>query len=410
MNIYDRQQDILKIIDQLDITPTMYQSAVTKYTSIAKYMENNGVKAEMYPQGSFALGTVVRPSTKDPDAAYDLDFVCQFRKTRDDLTAAELRENVGNILNKNDLYGGKLTTYDKCFTIKYAEVGGVGFSIDIVPAVDENAENKNQLRSKSNNPNLIDTAIAIPKHCEKNYNWITNNPKGYRTWFDTINEPFNDASREQYRGILLEKNQLLYASVEDIPKGLDRSAMQRVIQILKYHRDMYYSKVNNGDNIKPISAIISTIVAHISSSAPSTNMSVFDLLNHVLNEFAIYADHQHLTEEKFAENHHDKNVIDRKNGKWTIENPANPEDNLADQWNQNSDIPKYFFMWAKIVQEDLINSLKSCSDEDFRAIAESAFGQKAVANTWGTKYNKVLPKPISPVISAKPWRAECFLP
>jgi len=58
MNIYDRQQDILKIIAQLDITPTMYQNAVTKYTSIAKYMENNGVEAEMYPQGSFALGTV----------------------------------------------------------------------------------------------------------------------------------------------------------------------------------------------------------------------------------------------------------------------------------------------------------------------------------------------------------------
>jgi len=58
------------------------------------------------------------------------------------------------------------------------------------------------------------------------------------------------------------------------------------------------------------------------------------------------------------------------------------------------------------MQKDLINSLKICSDEDFRAISESAFGQKAVANTWGTKYNKVLPKPISGVIPAKPWKTE----
>jgi hypothetical protein len=47
-------------------------------------------------------------------------------------------------------------------------VGGVGFSIDIVPAADENEESKIRLRSKSKNPGLIDTAIAIPKHCEKN--------------------------------------------------------------------------------------------------------------------------------------------------------------------------------------------------------------------------------------------------
>lgn len=30
----------------------------------------------MYPQGSFAIGTVVRPNVKNPDANYDLDFIC----------------------------------------------------------------------------------------------------------------------------------------------------------------------------------------------------------------------------------------------------------------------------------------------------------------------------------------------
>ena len=350
--------------------------------------------------------TVVRPSTKDPDAAYDLDFVCQLKNNRDGLTAEELWKKVEYILTTSNLYGGKLTIYDKCFTVKYAELEGIGFSIDIVPAVDENDENKNQLRLKSNNPNLIDTAIAIPKHCEKSYSWITNNPRGYRTWFEDINKPFNDFSRMQYRGMLLQENKSLYASVEEIPEGLERSAIQRVIQILKYHRDVYYSKFKNGDDIKPISAIINTIVTHISSSALTTNISAFDLLDYVLSEFATYAEHQFLTEAKFAEQYHDKNVIDRKNGKWIIENPANPEDNLADKWNQNPDIPNYFFRWAKIMQKDLINSLKICSDEDFRAISESAFGQKAVANTWGTKYNKVLPKPISGVIPAKPWKTE----
>lgn len=404
MSIYDRQRDILKIISQLDITPTMYQNAVTKYTSIAKYLDNNGIEADMYPQGSFALGTVVRPNAKDSDAAYDLDLVCQLRSTRDDLTAAELRKKVEDILTSSDLYGGKLTVYDKCFTIEYADVGGVGFSIDIVPAADENEENKMRLRSKSKNPALIDTAIAIPKHSEKNYEWITNNPKGYHAWFEDINAPFQVASRMQYRQMLFKENRSVYASVEEIPEELDRSAMQRVIQILKYHRDMYYIKYKNGDDIKPISAIINTIVARISSSV-SASISVFDLLDYVLGEFATYAEHQTLTEERFSERYQGKNVIGKKSGKWVIENPANPEDNLADQWNQDASIPMNFFAWAQAVREDLIDSLQMI-DEDFRARTETAFGQKAVAGAWGTKYNKVAPKPVLPVIPTKPWRAQ----
>lgn len=403
MSTSDRQQDILRIISQLDITPTMYQNAVSKYKRIAIFLENNGIDADMYPQGSFALGTIVRPYVKDPDAAYDLDFVCQLRITRDDLSAAAVRRKIEDVLSSSDLYGGKLTVYDKCLTIEYADVGGVGFSIDIVPAADENVDNKTRLRSKSKNPRLIDTAIAIPKHCDKNYNWITNNPKGYRAWFESINAPFQAFSRAQYRQRLFEENHSVFASVEDIPGELDRSSMQRVIQILKHHRDMYYSKLRNGDDIKPISAIINTIVARISSSF-SANLSVFDLLNAVLGEFATYAERQTLTEENFAARHQGKTVIDRRSGKWTIENPANPEDNLADQWNQDPSIPQHFFRWTKAVREDLVDSIH-LGDEDFRARVENAFGQRAVANAWGTKYNKLAPRPVSPASPAKPWCA-----
>ena len=403
MSTYDRQGDIIKIISRLDITPTMYKNAVTKYTSIADYLKKNGIEADMYPQGSFALGTVVRPNAKDPNAAYDVDFVCQLRITRGDLTAEEVRKNVEDILSSSELYGGKLIIDDTCFTIEYADVGDTGFSIDIVPAVDENENNKMRLRSKSKNPHLIDSAIAIPKHYDKDYDWITNNPKGYRAWFENINAPFQANSRTQYRQMLFE-NQSAYASVEEIPEELDRSAMQRVIQILKYHRDMYYGKIINGDDIKPISAIINTIVARISSSV-SASVSVFDLLKYVLNEFATYAEHQTLSEERFAERYQSKNVIGRKNGEWYIENPANPEDNLANQWNQDASIPTRFFVWAKAVREDLIDSLQMI-DEDFRVRVEDAFGQKAVEHAWGNKYNKIAPKPISTVDPAKPWRAQ----
>ena len=71
-NIPERQKDILSIISSLDISPTMYKNAVEKYKAITKFLGDCGIEADMYPQGSFAFGTVVRPNAKDPSANWML--------------------------------------------------------------------------------------------------------------------------------------------------------------------------------------------------------------------------------------------------------------------------------------------------------------------------------------------------
>lgn len=383
----------------------MYKNAESKYKSIAKYLENHGLTADMYPQGSFALGTVVRPYSKDKDKNYDLDFICQVTGTRDDIAPSELREQLFNILNSSDLYGGKLIEYDECFTIEYADINNIGFSIDIVPAIDENLQNKAELRKLSKHPCLIDTAIAIPRHSQqKVYNWITNNPKGYRQWFDGINSPFRAANSATYRQKLFESHADIYSSIDEIPIEMERSSMQRVIQILKYHRNVYYSNVHNGDELKPISAIINTVVAEISKSA-NPNWSVFELLQYVLNEFSVYAQHQQLSRSEFVQKFGERKVFTRENGKWKIENPANPKDNLANKWNLNPEIPRRFFLWSATVKEQLIDSL-TLSDEEFRAKIENAFGYNTVIKAWQDKYNPVKPKPISTTTPARPWRVK----
>ena len=58
-NIPERQKDILSIISSLDISPTMYKNAVEKYHAITKFLNDYGIDADMYPQGSFAFGTVI---------------------------------------------------------------------------------------------------------------------------------------------------------------------------------------------------------------------------------------------------------------------------------------------------------------------------------------------------------------
>lgn len=405
ISITERQDDILKIISQLDISPTMYKNAVEKYNALASFLGDCGIEADIYPQGSFAFGTVVRPSYKDPDANYDLDFICQLHLSRDDIAPSQLRAKIETALRSSDQYGGKLTKCGECFTIEYADINGVGFSIDIVPAADENALKKYELQRISDRPDLIGTAIAIPRqNSERNYSWLTNNPKGFKSWFDEINKPFLEYRSLERRAKYYSEHRMVFDSVEDIPSELDRSAMQRVIQILKYHRNNYYQNLprEDHDDIKPISAIINTLVADISRQALPTS-DVFALLTFVLNALDIYAKQQTMRFDDFRNQYKGCTAITRENGKWKIENPANPEDNLANKWNENENIPKFFFKWVQSCRIDLIDSMR-LSDDKFRTQIENAFGADAVKRNWGSKYSAAKPKPINTTSASKPYR------
>lgn len=383
----------------------MYRNAIDKYNAITKFLNDCGIEANMYPQGSFAFGTVVRPNAKNPSANYDLDFICQVCGCRTDYTPSGLRQKIEDALSSSGVYGGKLTVYKECFTIEYADINDIGFSIDIVPAADEDSDNKNRLIGKSLNPELIETAIAIPKHNgERNYSWLTNNPKGFRTWFDMKNTPFLAVSRASYRERLFKENRALFSSVEEIPHELDRSALQRVIQILKYHRDVYYAKFKDGDELKPISAIINVVTTQIASQH-DPNCSVFELLEYVLGELNIYAQQEKLTFKEFEQIYGNRTVFSRSDGKWYIANPANPEDNLSDKWNQDTRIPTYFFRWVNAVKTDLIESLQQEDEQQFRAAIENGFGNTSVTAVLGKKYCKLIPpKPIISQGIAKPYR------
>ncbi len=398
----ERKKDILNLISELDISPTMYQEAVRRYRAVANFLSDCGIDADIYPQGSFAFGTVIRPSSKDPNAAYDLDFVCQLPETRNTIAPSDLRKKIQDALESSGRYGGKLSVYPECFTIEYADRNGIAFQIDIVPAADESAEVKEQLISKSNRCDLIATSIAIPKHNgERNYRWITNNPKGFKCWFDEINKPYLQHNRDERRAEYFSKHRMVFDSVEDIPDALERSALQRVIQILKYHRDNYYLHVTDGDDIKPISAIINTLAARI-ASAYIPEASTFELLQHVVTELSFYANHQRMDAKSFSIRYDNRSVITHEDGIWRIENPANPGDNLADKWNADSRIPRRFFAWVNTCRIDLVDSLL-LPDDKFLTAAENAFGIDAVKKIFGTKYNAIPARTIPVKNAAKPY-------
>lgn len=402
MNKRAREIDILTIIEKLDISPSMYKNATDKYNSIANYLNSHGLNADIYPQGSFALGTVIRPYSEDRERRYDLDFVCQVSSLRKDISAKELRETVEDVLKSGDLYGGKLHISDECITIEYADINNVGFSIDIVPAIDERPDVKEVLKRISERPELIETSIRIPKYSNgEKYKWLTNNPKGYKQWFLEINAPFESCSGEFFCEHYYMSNRCEFNSVEEIPEDLHRSSLQRVIQILKYHRDVYFSHITNGAVVKPISAIVNTIVTGIAANV-RPDISIFELLRYVLEELSLY---EGILNDRnlFRRNNPLRQIIQRNENGWIIQNPANPGDNLANEWNENKSIPIYFFKWIKACNTQLLLSM-DLPDEEFRSNIENAFGQFVVQKHWGQKYSSESPKPISYSGYAKPWR------
>lgn len=391
----ERQRDIIKVIEKLDITPSMYKNADEKYHALAEYVsKHTDLKLNMYPQGSFAFGTVIRPFKNDAEGAYDLDFICEVDFEKSETTPEELRNFIENAVSEGELYGGKLEVSDECLTIKYAEEGGAQFSIDIVPATRESASTIAKLKEKTIRPDLIDSAIAIPMKEKDNYLWKTNNPKGLMEWFSEINEPYKMYSRTEFRKSLFESTKF-YDKIEDIPEGMERSSVQRVIQLLKRHRDLYY---NSFPDLKPISAIINVFVTSVARCYdPSTD--VFTLLEYVLEE--LNESSKYYSDRTKGEILLENRVIARKNKEWYIANPANPEDNLADAWNESEDIPHKFFKWISVAKEDFVDSME-ISDNEFKAIVESALGRDAVGGVWGEKYDSHKSIPI--IASSKPWR------
>ena len=399
MDIYERQKDFLSIIESLDISSTLYNNAKSKYEALASFLNEHGVEATVYPQGSFALGTVIRPLKKANSPSYDLDCICQVSGTRADYSPSGLRDLIEETLRSNNTYGGKLVKWEECFTIEYADVGGIGFSIDLVPAVNDSNENKTHLIAKGLSPNVADTSIAIPRqNSEKNYRWITNNPKGFKQWFDEINAPYLLFGQRNNRS--LYEN----SSIEELPAEINHSALQRVIQILKYQRDIYYSKITNGDAIKPISALITTVAARIASNYGKKDSSVFELLGHVLNELDKCINQKELPFERFVSACDDSLVITYNNGKWLVPNPADPDDNLADKWNSEDNIPVTFFKWITTIKRDLFETMQQDDDIQFGVLMENSFGVYDPENIIVKKYrNNRIATPIKEEFASKPY-------
>lgn len=342
-----RKQDIRKIIEGLDITPSMFKNAEEKYKNIAKYLNEHSLKVDISLQGSFAIGTATKPYSNGKDKTYDIDVICQFEN--EDLTSEEIRDSLISTLNDSEVYNDKIKEWPKCFTLEYAKFGDYDFSIDLVPTILD--ENPNICEKNISEKYLINVLKIATK--ESKYDWYTINPRGYQTWFNDINSRFALYNRENRMRSLFEANKQIYASVEDIPEYFNKSSLQEAIQILKRSRDIYFSKIHKEDN-KPASIIITTFAALIANNS-STDIDSIDLVFNVLKELNYYS-----SDELYSRI---VSPIIKKDGKWEFLNPVNDKDNLLDSWNKDKENVTLFFNWVKKANKDFSNIIDLNNNE-----------------------------------------------
>jgi hypothetical protein len=346
-------QAIYEAVKKIGLSPTQYERIETSYKALSKELTKEDLEVEVYPQGSMRLGTTIKPYHKNKDRDFDIDLVTEYSIKKSDTEPKKIKSMVGYVLKNNEMYKKKLSEKSRCWRVDYSKENGIGFHADILPSIPEDINELSVIRVDDNDKDLVDFSLAITHKEGSKYLWNMSNPKGYALWFDRVNRYRRDAFFEKKKQIILLENKNLFTSVEEIPDALVNSPLQQVIQVLKRHRDVYFSNNKNEDN-KPISIIITTIVAEVVKMNNWQGLSTNDLFSNITR---VLTQANKLVENKNFSNYGIKSILFRENGNWYILNPVNRGENFADAWNENEQLPRTFFEWVNAVKTDIVDNL-----------------------------------------------------
>jgi hypothetical protein len=357
--------EILETLGEtLDISETQYNAAVSSYGAVGEWLAKPESSLAPYkpvirPQGSFMLGTMIKPVCEDDDL--DIDLVCELTGKNPQWAQYHLKQAVGNRLRANETYKNMLDKEGRrCWTLMNSESSN--YHLDILPSLVCNGYNT--VLEKAFSATVLDKnyeslAIRITDNKQANYytdtvaeNWMKSNPFGYGKWF------FNAADVTTLR-----KSIMLSEAVSPVPKfNKEKLPLQRVVQILKRHRDMMF----NGDEDKPISIIITTLA----SRAYGKETSVTDALTNVVVNMRNY-----------IESRYDPNT--GKVVKW-IPNPVNSEENFADKWIGHPQREKNFNKWLDQVESDIQTIVQKRGLQFIAEAMKKPFGEQTVTKTFST--------------------------
>lgn len=305
------------LAEELEISDTRYEQAQESYASLGRWLSRpastlRDYDPAVYVQGSFGLGTVIKPLHAEEE--YDVDAVCELKAlNKAQLSQETLKTMVGAEIEsyrRSQAMTKPLREGRRCWTLNYAD--GAQFHMDVVPALPNARDVRILLDSKGLDSTRVATAIAITDNERFGYanisdDWPRSNPKGYLEWF-----------KSRMRVILEKRRRAMAdaakASVEAIPDYKVRTPLQSSIMILKRHRDIMF--VKDELNTCPISIIITTLAAH----SYRGEEEIADALLSILTGMEAH-------------------IARDARGRAIIANPSDPLENFADKWSDHRRSP-----------------------------------------------------------------------
>jgi hypothetical protein len=142
------------------------------------------------------------------------------------------------------------------------------------------------------------------------------------------------------------------ASIEDVPDWQVKTPLQRAIQILKRHRDIYFQ---GSPEDRPVSIIITTLAA----LAYQNQANVYDALVDIVLGMPQF--------------------IQKRNGLWWVENPVDSKENFADKWNEYPKRLEGFHRWLQRVRDDFSAITKMRTLNEALEALTPALGQRPLA-------------------------------
>lgn len=337
---------LLRIASNLDISETMRKKAENSYRAVGEWLGdcNDDSDVKIMPQGSFYLGTVIRPVSDEDE--YDIDLVCLLKNAKSK-SESEIKNIVGNRLKEHGNYSKMLQKEGKrCWTLCYDE-----FHMDILPCVPNDVIYSEPYFTKIKLTHKLSNNTYIPKY---------SNPYKYHEWFE---ERMKTQVTEIRKDFATKNN----VEIDQVPLYQIKTPLQRTVQLLKRHRDVMYDKLppNRKDNA-PISIIITTLAA----LAYNNEANIFDALNNIVSKM--------------------ENYIEKDGDTYKILNPVMSEENFADKWNTEPAKAQEFFCWLQCVRNEmLVEPLKAQGLHILTENLENCFGKNLVQRSMKDEGNSI---------------------
>jgi hypothetical protein len=271
---------LVRLCNILQLSSTQFSLAESHYHAICEWLgheesELNQFDPDLYPQGSVALGTTVKPQTGDE---YDVDLVCELNVDyRSVPQPVHLLDLIERRMRQSDRYRDRLERKKRCLRVNYEH----DFHLDILPACPD--------------PGSGSTCLVVPDR--EDVRWRASNPKGFVSWFKQQSALRPSVSFAQ-------KAMDSAAPLPQPQTAEQKNALQLSVQLFKRWRDRHYADT---PDLAPVSIVLTTLMGdhYYGEQSVSSNLAVS--VQTILDSLPA-------------------------SGRLIVVNPSHPQEELSERW------------------------------------------------------------------------------